>query len=548
MENLMQALRNLGPARILSLLLGLAAVIAILGIVIDNVSKPGMALLYGGLTPGEASEITQMLDGMGTKYDLREDGSVYVPSADVGRLRMAVAGEGLVGASTSGYEIFDKSSAFGTTSFVQDINAKRALEGELARTIMALPAIQQARVHIVLPKQNLFSRETVQPTAAVAVNTGGRTLDQSQVNSIAQLIAAAVPNLSPAEITVIDQRGNMLYDGKSQTPSANMLTGKLQQQIESSYEQRLTEMLERVVGYNKVSVNVAAEVNNERVEEQAEIFNPEQQVARSEQRVEDTLTSSSGGLMPPVGLDGNIPGDSSGFGGNNSSENQARTEETINYEIGRTIRNMVKEGGEVERLSVAVILEGRYEASTTDEDGNVTPGEYIPYSEAELAQFENIVKTAIGYNQARGDSISVTDMPFAGVEEMEIPELKPILFSTAQILEIAKQGLMVIGMLLVIMMVIRPAINAITRVPSAPPEALAAAGVQTAGPVVQGNTQTEGGDDSEGMIDIAKVDGKVRESTVKKVTEIIDQHPEESLTAVRSWMAGSSSGSDEDES
>lgn len=546
MENLMQALRNLGPARILSLLLGLAAVIAILGIVIDNVSKPGMALLYGGLTPGEASEITQMLDGMGTKYDLREDGSVYVPSADVGRLRMAVAGEGLVGASTSGYEIFDKSSAFGTTSFVQDINAKRALEGELARTIMALPAIQQARVHIVLPKQNLFARETVQPTAAVAVNTGGRTLEQAQVNSIAQLIAAAVPNLNPAEITVIDQRGNMLYDGKAQTPSANMLTGKLQQQIEASYEQRLTEMLERVVGHNKVSVNVAAEVNNERVEEQAEIFNPEQQVARSEQRVEDTLNSTSGGLMPPVGLDGNIPGDGSDLGGSNASENQARTEETINYEIGRTIRNMVKEGGEVKRLSVAVILEGRYEASTTDEEGNVTPGEYIPYSQAELAQFENIVKTAIGYNEARGDTISVTDMPFAGVEEMEIPELKPILFSTSQILEIAKQGLMVVGMLLVIMMVIRPAINAITRVPSAPPEALAAAGVQTAGPVVQENTQTEGGD--EGMIDIAKVDGKVRESTVKKVTEIIDQHPEESLTAVRSWMAGSSSGSEEEES
>ena len=200
---MLNAFRSLGPGRILALFFGLAATIAVGGITVNRINQPGLALLYGGLNTQETSRITEYLGSQSIPYETQGEDSVYVPADKVGQLRLTLAGQGLVGGSTGGYELFDNKSAFGTTNFVQNINAKRALEGELARTIATIPAISGARVHIVLPKQNLFAREQTPPSAAISLNTGNRLLDAAQVQSIAALVAAAVPNLSTNAITII---------------------------------------------------------------------------------------------------------------------------------------------------------------------------------------------------------------------------------------------------------------------------------------------------------------------------------------------------------
>ncbi|MFZ2587667.1 MAG: flagellar basal-body MS-ring/collar protein FliF, partial [Alphaproteobacteria bacterium] len=215
MESLLNAFRSLGPARILALFFGLSATVYMSGMVVNKLNAPGLALLYGGLNQQEASAITQYLGSQNISFETKGDGAVYVPADQVGNLRLQVAGQGLVGGSNAGYELFDSASSFGTTNFVQNLNAKRALEGELARTIGTIPAVTGARVHIVMPKQNLFSSQQVAPSAAVALNVGERKLEEAQVNSIAQLVAAAIPNLTTDTITIIDQRGALLYDGRT---------------------------------------------------------------------------------------------------------------------------------------------------------------------------------------------------------------------------------------------------------------------------------------------------------------------------------------------
>ncbi len=534
MENILYAFRNLGSGRILALFLGLAAVVSILGMVIENVSKPGMALLYGGLTPAEASQITGALDGKNVPYEIRNDGSVYVPANRVGELRLDVAGAGLVGTG-SGYEIFDDASAFGTTTFVQNINARRALEGELSRTIMSLPAIQSARVHVVLPKQNMFSKQKVSPSAAVSLSLGSRQLEEPQINSITQLIAAAVPNLSPNNITIIDQRGTLLYNG-SVHDSGGAMASKFKGKLEKNYEQRITLMLEKVTGPGKVSVQVTAEVNMDELEEQSELFDPEQQVVRSEQKSETITNNTTTAPSGAAGVAGNIPGGGAS-GGAGSQENQTIAEETVNYEISKTVRNLIRKGGEITKLSVAVLIEGKYQGDA--EEGNEAT--YVPYSDNELAQFRKLVETGIGFDKTRGDTVEIIDMPFATMPAFE--SIETPFMSTEQIMDLVKQGLLILGIIMIIFLVIKPALSALGT-PSA--GAYVTPELESVGPVAAATTpaSTEPVPD---MINMEKVEGRVRESTVKKVTEIIDQHPEESLSVVRNWMAGDGGSTNDQE-
>ena len=536
MDKLLLAMRALGPTRILALFLGIAAVIAILGSVAGNISKPGMTLLYGGLTPEEGSNMSQWLEGQGVSFEVRNDGSVYVPLDKVGELRLRAAGQGLVGSSTTGYEIFDKSSGFGTTSFVQNINARRALEGELSRTISSLPAVQGARVHLVIPQRRLFDQESGKPSAAVALNLAGRLLGQGQVENIARLVAASVPNLTIDSVTVIDQSGNMLFDGNKTSGGAGLMASRLQEGIEGNYEKSLVNMLEKVVGPGKVSVKVTATLNTDRIEEQSEIFNPEQQVVRSEQRSERTNNSQSSTPANTVGISGNIPdGDGGGAANSTTQDNDALTEETINYEISRTVRNLVREGGEIDRISVAVLLEGRY----ITQEGASEPT-YQAYTEEDLDRFTTLVQTAIGYNAERGDTVEIIDMPFSQMPELETVE--PPLLTKADIMQIVQYLIMLLGLVLVIFMIIRPALKAInsaitTIMPPPPPPPIAepVAGASTA-PMPGGAPGEASGS---GTVNLDKVEGRVRESVIKEVNEIVDQHPEESLSVVRNWMADS---------
>ncbi|TKW60320.1 MAG: flagellar M-ring protein FliF [Blastochloris viridis] len=547
MESLLNAFRSLGPGRILALFIGIAAVIAISSLVINRAQTPGLVLLYGGLNAQEASRITDYLASQNIPNEVKGEGSVYVPSDKVGELRLQIAGQGLVGGSTTGYELFDNQSSFGTTNFVSNLNAKRALEGELARTIGTIPAVSGARVHIVLPKQNLFSREQVTPSAAIALNLGSRTLAPEQTQSIAQLVAAAVPNLSTANVTVIDQRGTLLFDGKAQNDTVTSASS-LRRDIEKRYEESIGAMLERVVGSGNAVVRVTADMNLDKTTEQSELYDPTQQVVRSEQTIEssNTSTDGNGGV---TGVAGNIPGGAQGgaSAGGGSSEN--RTETTTNYEISKTVRSTTKNGGDVRKLSVAVLVSGKSAPAAPAAEGEAAAAPaYTPLSEEERARILTLVQTAIGYNADRGDKVEIVDMPFTPVAEPEAIA-EPIM-TKAQVLSLAQYALIVVALVVVGLLVVKPALTTLNTALAGGGGNLLPGGMAAGGampmmggggmmPMGGGEESADGGENS--MIDIRSVQGRVRESAVKKVNEIIDQYPEESLGVVRTWMAGNNS-------
>ena len=546
MESLLNAFRSLGPGRILALFVGIAAVIAISSVVINRAQTPSLALLYGGLDSQEASRITGYLDTQNIPNEVRGDGAVYVPADKVGELRLQVAGQGLVGGSTTGYELFDNQSSFGTTNFVSNLNAKRALEGELARTIGTIPAVSGARVHIVLPKQNLFSREQVTPSAAIALNLGARTLTPEQVQSIAALAAAAVPNLTSANVTIIDQRGTLLYDGKNQNDTASA-AGSLRRSVEKSYEDSVGGMLERVVGAGNAVVRVTADLNLDKLTEQSELYDPTQQVVRSEQTVESTNTAADGANGGVTGVAGNTPGGAAPAAGGGSNSNEARNETTTNYEISKTVRSLSRQGGEIRKLSVAVLVAGKAAAPAVADpkvaaDAAPAAVAYTPLSDDEKARIRTLVETAIGFDAARGDKVEIVDMPFTPAAEP--PAVAEPFMTKAQMISLGQYGLIVIALIVVAMMVVKPALTTLnTALASGGGSSLLPSMAPGLGPVAGAAggplpMPGEGGDENS-MIDIRSVQGRVKESAVKKVNEIIDQYPEESLGVVRNWMGAS---------
>lgn len=543
----------MGAARVAMLVVALIVLITLLSSVAMRSNAPDYGLMYGGLSEKESAKIVEKLEGMGVNYQVRA-GGVYVSKAKIAELRLKVAGEGIVGSSTSGYELFDKQSSFGTTSLVQNINARRALEGELARTITSLPTVSSSRVHLVMPKKKLFSRERIEPTASVVVNIGSRILSDEQVQSITHLISASVPSLTPDNVTVVDNRGNMLSTGNKSQGNVMNMHQKVQRQIESEYEHSIRRMIERVVGANKATVKVTASINFDSIEEESEIFDPEKQVVRSEQRSEDRLTAKQTSPNQAAGASANIPGQEVGANAAGSSEDRTTAEETINYEISKTIRKHIKAGGAVNKLSVAVLVEGSY----SDEEGIK---KYIPYDEAELEKFATLVKTGIAFNEERGDLVEIIDMPFAHTVE-EIVEVP--LFTKADYFLIAEYALIGIGVFLMIFMIIKPILKAtLPQKSTVVSDALIAGSVAPGAPgapainVVPGAPGAPGAVGPGGtpldlpaneigeegsMVDLQSVEGKVRESSIKKVMQMISENPEESINIIRGWMSGAEEG------
>lgn len=547
-NNLLNTLKALGPTRIATLAIALVVLLLLFSAVLTRVSESPMSLLYGGMEQQEASKVASFLDGQNIHYEVRGDGAVYVPQNKVGELRLKVAGEGLVGGSISGYEIFDKSSSFGTTSLVQNINARRALEGELARTISSLPIVKNVRVHLVMPKKRLFSKEKVVPTASVTLNVGARMVGEDTVASISHLVAAAVPALDVKHVTIVDQRGKLLSSGSNNTGNSSTIdaNSRVRKGIESNFESSVASMLERVVGNGKVSVSVNADIDFDVIEETSEIFDPDQQVVRSEQRSEGTTANQQNTGEAAVGVSGNVPGAGTTGTSIGSQENRANSEETINYEISKKARHYIKESGGIKKLSVAVLVEGKYAMvkapvaegeEESEEPAPMIRGEYIPYSADEIAKFETLVKTAIGFDSSRGDSVQVVDMEFTEVvsEEIEIP-----MFSKDDYFRIGELVLMFVGMFFILLFIIRPLMRAATKamevhaiLQGGEPVVMSADGKPIpAGAVAAGIGEEE----DSSLIDIAGVEGKVRASSLKKVAGLVETHPEESIGVVRNWM------------
>src|SRR4029077_574784 len=356
-----------------------------------------------------------------------------------------------------GYEIFDKSDALGSTTFVQNINHLRALEGELARTIRGIDRVQAARVHLVLPDRPLFSRDKADPTASIVLKVRG-TLEPQQVRAIRHLVATAVNGLKPERVSVIDETGKLLADGAAPD---NPLEGIGADDRKAAYEKRLRSQVEAivssVVGPGRGGVKITADFDLNRVTQTSDKFDPDGRVVRSSQTREES-SATAGDAKGPVSVGNELPGaGKSNEGGTGSGDQNHKTEEIVNYEISRITKTEVTEAGRVNRVSAAVLVDGNY---TKNDKGEVADQ---PRSKEEIDHIAALVRSAIGFDAKRGDQVEVVNLRFAETPAMPIAEpagwMSYLQFTKDDIMRFAEQGVMGVLGLIVLLLVVRPLVR-----------------------------------------------------------------------------------------
>jgi flagellar M-ring protein FliF len=398
--------------------LGAVATASIISVTVFSLwlQKEDLTVLFTNLSPEDASVALDELSKQDITAELTNGGTtIMVPSNLVHRLRVDLAAKGIPSSGTVGFEIFD-GKQYGLTEFLQNVNFKRALEGELTKTIESMQGIQAARVHLVLPKPSIFKKLASSATASVVLNMGrGARLDENQIFGIQSLVAGSVEDLELEHVTVIDQHGKVLSSsvadsevGRSESQLA------LRKEVESYLTDKASTMLDAVLGAGRAIVRVDATLNFEKIESEREIFDPATTVVRSEVRVE----------------------------GNNPQTGDVNENSTTNYEINRTVERIVGDTGGVKSLSVAVFVDGHYEL---DEDRNQV---YKPLSEDELGQLRRTVQTAIGLNAVRGDQIEIVNMQF---QQQEVPTDSALPNWVDLVSQYGGKGVLLIGLAVILL-------------------------------------------------------------------------------------------------
>lgn len=574
MQGFFVFLKSLGAARMAAMAAVTLALIGFFSFLMIRMTAPQMVPLFTDLTLDDSAAIAKDLERQAIAYELKGDGSTVLVARDkVAQLRMKLAESGLPKGGGVGYEIFDKSEALGTTTFIQNINKLRALEGELARTIRSLDRVQAARVHLVLPDRPLFSRDKIDPSASIVLKVRG-TLEAQQVRAIRHLVATAVNGLKPERVSIVDETGKLLADGAEQ----NNPEGAAADDRKTAYERRMRGQVETIVssivgpGHARVEINADFDLN--RVTQTSDKYDPEGRVVRSSQTREEQSGSgdSNGG---PISVGNELPGSGAKSGGGGGASDQSRkTEEIVNYEISRTTKTEVIEAGRINRISAAVLVDGIY---SKNDKGEIV---YQPRPKEEIDRIAALVRSAIGFDSKRGDQVEVVNLRFADPTAMPINEptgwMSYLQFSKDDIMRWAELGVMSLLGLIVLFTVVRPLVRRIVTPEGAAAlaGALGAAGVAGAiggaagGAVAGGTTVTVpggvtisgggggtitnagganisivGGDESvaisnrtSAMIDVAKVQGQVHAQSVQKVGELAEKNPHEAVSIIRSWL------------
>jgi flagellar M-ring protein FliF len=542
------------------------ALIGFFSFLMVQMTTPQMVPLFTDLSVEDSASIVKDLERQAVPYQLKSDGAIImVPKDRVARLRMKLAESGLPKGGGVGYEIFDKTDSLGTTTFVQNINHLRALEGELARTIRSIDRVQAARVHLVLPERPLFSRDKVDASASIVLKVRG-ALEPQQVRAIRHLAASAVNGLKPDRVSVIDETGKLLADGA--TPD-NPLNGASSDERKLAYENRLRSEVETIVssvvgpGHARVQINADFDVN--RITQTSDKFDPDGRVLRSSQtREEQSATSDNKEGSVSVGTElpgGSRPQQQPADSGNRGDQSR-KTEEIVNYEISRTTKTEVIEAGRVNRISAAVLVDGIY---SKNDKGEVA---YQPRPKEELDRIAALVRSAIGFDAKRGDQVEVVNLRFAETTPSPINEvtgwMSYLQFTKDDIMGAAEKGVMALLGLVVLFMVVRPLVRRVitpegaqtpfaaapaAAAPAVTAEAAAATGMMLPG--VNGNITSTGGPNvsivggdeavaisnrTSAMIDIAKVQGQVHAQSVQKVGELADKNPHEAVSIIRNWL------------
>ncbi len=524
MTALLESLRSLGALKLGAMAAVTLVSLGLLGFLMFRGGEGPMALLYADLELREAGQVVDQLERARIPRQLEAGGTrVLVPADQVARARLLLAKEGLPSGGSIGYEIFDRGDSLTASGFQQAINQTRAMEGELSRTIRMLQGVRAARVHLVLPKREPFARDRQEAQASVVLTMSGvARLDREGTQAVLNLISAAVPGLRPQNIAIVDSRGNLL--ARAGQPTGVAGTVQSADEVKRASELRLAraveEMLERTLGPGRVRAEAAMDLDFDQVRETQERYDPDGQVVRSQQSTTDNTRTTE--VAASVSVQNNLP--NADAGANPAGSQEQKQEETTNYEISKTVRTLVHEQPQLRRLSLAVMVDG---AAVRGPDG--VPA-YVERTPEELARIATLVRSAIGFNEQRGDRVEVVNMRFVSDgdgQEAAVPSGWAH-FERSEILRLAETVFLALGVLLTLLFVLRPMVLRLTMAPAGAPVALALAADAT----VALNAPAE-----DELVQLANVVGAMRVASIRRVSELVDSHPEESLAMLRGWIA-----------
>jgi flagellar M-ring protein FliF len=463
----MKGLAGLTLARQIGLMLGLALSIAIGVAVVLWSQTPTYSLLFSQIADKDASEILEALDSQGIDYKVEtSSGAIMVPADKLHELKLKLAAQGLPRSKSLGYDLLDKDQGFGTSKSVEALRFQRALEGEIAQTIMSIQNVKSARVLLAMPQQSVFVRDRKKPSASVMVNLyQGRSLDKGQIESIVHLVASSVPLLDAEQVTVVDQKGQLL-NSKDSSSDIYLASKQLEykKNIEEHLMERIANILAPLVGSNGMRAQLSADVDFTQTEKTQEMFNPEVSVLRSEQTAEEKNTIAAVQGVPgalsnqpaPTGTAPETlakkPAENSAASGTGSSSKSA----TRNFELDKTITHTRLGTGVVRRLTVAVVVDDRH---TTGSDGK---GKTQPYTPEDIDRFTELVKQAVGFDSARGDQVTVTNVAFNPAEEVEsLPEAP--FWEKSGFPDLMKQIIAVLTVFFLLFGVLRPVMRGLVK-------------------------------------------------------------------------------------
>lgn len=459
-NNMVAGFAGLSLFRQVGLLVGLAASIAIGFAVVLWSQEPEYSPLLmeaGGADVTQAVDILRAND-IPHKVDGRS-GGLLVSSEHLHTARMQLAAAGIADTRNIGFELLDKEQGLGTSQFMENISYRRGLEGELARTIASLKSVRSARVHLALPKSSVFVRDERKPSASVFVElAAGRTLEDEQSMAIVNLVASSVPELSSGDVTIVDQNGRLLSSqGRSEAAVVAAHQFDYTRKLEQVLTKRVFQILEPVVGANKFTAEVSADLDFTAVEQTEEVYNPQTTLVRSEQTLNEERSGSSNaaGGVPgalsntPPAVGGLEPAATTGVANTTNSRQQS----TRNYELDRTISYTKHPQGKVRRLSVAVVVDN------LPGEGD-TPN---PWPQESLDRLTELVRGAVGYDEARGDRVTVINAAFAPVPTFEAEVVEEAIWEQAWFPKVVKQSLAGVLVLLLVFMVIRPIMKSLSN-------------------------------------------------------------------------------------
>ncbi len=452
---------NLPPLRQVALVVGLALSVSLGVAVVLWSQSPTYSLLYGNLPESEVVQVVGALDKSGIPYRLEGGNMVMVPASKVHQARLSLASQGMPQSTPSGYGLLDQDTGMGISRFMENTRYQRALEGELVRTITSLRNVEGARVHLALPKQSVFLRDRRKPAASVLLNLyPGRDLDEAQVAGIVNLVASSVPELEPEQVTVVDQRGRLLTGSPgSRDLTLSTTQFKYARDLEEHYVQRIHDILAPIVGPDGVRAQVVADLDFTQVEETSESYDPQGAVTRSE-NLEEQTTRDGGPMGVPGALTNQPPPAGTTAPGTQEAGSappvQSSSRTIRNYELGRTLSHTRRAPVTLRRLSVAAAVDYRVQRNDKGEE------ERVPLSTEEMDHINTLVKEAVGFDEARSDSVSVINVSFREAAAAEPLPATPV-WQEPWVWDVGKQVLGGLLVLFLVLFVLRPVLRSLAQ-------------------------------------------------------------------------------------